>query len=156
MQTNSESSDNSVLVLLAPGFAEGQVVHYTSSLRKNQVPVSIVGLSRQHVSGMNGLAFQPDYSLNQLPSDKNPLLVLIAGGYQYLASLMADPRVHTLLGNTLKKGYVAADETAESLIPFTNAQAILKGSHFITPNKRSSDEFIQYLTNLVKEKLLPT
>ena len=157
MQQEQEIAEESVLVLLAPGFEESQVVHYTSTLRKNKIPVSVVGLSSRHVNGTYGLAIQPDYSLNQLPSNKNYRLILITGGYNYLASLMADPRVHKLLDNTLQHdGYIAADETAESIIPYTNAKAILNGDHFLTPKKMSRDEYTQKLISLVKHSPLPS
>ncbi len=144
--------DDAVLVLLAPGFEERETAHYISCMRESNVPVSLIGLSTQQVSGRNGLTFHPDRSLNQLPTDKTYPLVLMLGGYQYLSSLMADPRVHQLLDKTFRQdGYVAADETAESIIRYTNANALLNGRrHFITPQKRNRDEFVQHLINLVK------
>ena len=149
-------TEGSVLVLLASGFEEEQIVHYTTYMRKNDVPASLIGLSPQQVSGTHGLSFQPDYSLNQLPCQETYPLVLMLGGYDYLACLMADPRVHQLIDDTFAgEGYVAAAETVEAIIPYTNAKTLLQEQRFITQKNRSHDEFAQYLVGLVRKVPLP-
>ena len=146
-----------VLVLLAPGFAETEVAHFTSSMRDNKVPTTLVGLTTQQVSGHYGLSVNPDNSLNQLPDDKEYPLALVLGGYKYLSSLMADPRVHRLLGKILNEdGYVAVDKTAEPFIPYTTAKSLLNGDNFVTPKDMNREEFTQYLINLVKSGPLPS
>ena len=149
-------ADKSVIILLAPGFAETETAHYISYMRENKIPVSLVGLSAQQVSGTHGLSFHPDCSLNQLPCQKNHPLVLMLGGYDYLASLMADPRVHQLLDDAEERNaIVAADETAATVIPYTNAKFLLKRQNFITQKDMNQDEFAHYLVQLVqKEPLL--
>ena len=141
-----------VLILLAPGFAERQVIHHTSCMRESGVPISLVGLSAQAVSGQQGIAVQPDCSLNDLPAETAYPLILMSGGYQYISSLLADPRVHRLLANTLEQdGYVAASELAGAILPHTNAKTLLQGCHFITQNNMDLNEFTQHLISLVAD-----
>jgi 4-methyl-5(b-hydroxyethyl)-thiazole monophosphate biosynthesis len=144
------SSGKRVLILLAPGFEERQIIHHTSCMRESGVPTSLVGLSTQSVSGQHGIAVQPDCSLNDLPRETDYSLVLMSGGYQYVSSLLADPRVHQLLSNILKQeGYIAANELAGAILPHTNAKALLQGCHFITQNNMDLNEFTQHLISLV-------
>lgn len=145
--------EDSVLVLLAPGFAEEQLEYYADYMRQNALPVSLIGLSVQSVNSVDGSPQNPDYTLNQLPPQSTYPLILMLGGYDYLASLMSDPRVHQLIGETLEgDGYVAADETAESMLRYTNAHDLLKREHFLTPKNMDKSEFVQYLVDLVKKK----
>jgi putative intracellular protease/amidase len=119
-------------------------------MRESGVPTSLVGLSTQSVSGQHGIAVQPDCSLNDLPRETDYSLVLMSGGYQYVSSLLADPRVHQLLSNILKQdGYIAANELAGAILPHTNAKALLQGCHFITQNNMDLNEFTQHLISLV-------
>jgi putative intracellular protease/amidase len=141
-----------VLILLAPGFAEKQVIHHTSCMRESGVPTSLVGLSAQSVSGQQGIAIQPDCSLNDLPRESAYPLILMSGGYQYVSSLLADPRVHQLLAHTLEQnGYVAASELAGAILPHSNAKTLLQGCHFITQNDMDLNEFTQHLISLVAD-----
>lgn len=153
MKQYQQLPDDSVIVLLAPGFSETQMDYYAGFLRQNSVPVSMIGLSIQSVNSINGCSLSPDYTLNQLPPQQTYPLVLMLGGYDYLASLMADPRVHQLIGDTLERdGYVAADETAESMLPYTNAKALLKRERFLTPKSMEQNEFAQYLIDILRKK----
>jgi putative intracellular protease/amidase len=141
-----------VLILLAPGFAERQVIHHTTCMRESGVPTALVGLSTQPVSGQQGIAVQPDCSLNDLSSETAYPLILMSGGYQYISSLLADPRVHQLLANTLEQnGYVAANELAGAILPHTNAKTLLQGCHFITQKNMDLNEFIRHLISLVAD-----
>jgi putative intracellular protease/amidase len=144
------SSGKRVLILLAPGFEERQIIHHTSCMRESGVPTSLVGLSTQSVSGQHGIAVQPDCSLNDLPRETDYSLVLMSGGYQYVSSLLADPRVHQLLSNILKQdGYIAANVLAGASLPHPNAKALLPGCHFITQNNMDLKAFTQQLFSVV-------
>ena len=146
------SSEKCVLILLAPGFEERQVIHHTSCLRENGVPTSLVGLSAQAVCGSHGIAVNPDCSLNDLCPEMAYPLVLMSGGYQYVSSLLADPRVHQLLDNTRKKeGYIAANELAGVILPHTSVKTLLQGCHFITQDNMNLDEFTHHLISLVTD-----
>jgi putative intracellular protease/amidase len=154
MNCQSTHSTRPILILLAPGFEEDQIVHQLSYLRDNGVCVSLVGLSTQCVKGLRGIALHPDCSLNQLAPDTTYPLVVMTGGYQFISSLLADPRVHQLLGDTLEKeGYVAANETAGAILPYTNAKKLLNGksqSQFITQQDMNLEEFTRHLMSLVQ------
>lgn len=152
MSTCHASSGKKVLILLAPGFEESQIIHYTSCMRQSGVPTSLVGLSAQAVSGVHGIAVNPDCSLNDLPVESDYPLVLISGGYQYVSSLLADPRVHQLLDNTRKReGYIAANELAGAILPHTNAKRLLEGCRYVTQNSMNLDEFTHHLISLVAD-----
>ena len=146
------SSERRVVILLAPGFEERQVVHHTSCMRERGVPISLVGLSAQAVSGVHGIAVNPDCSLNDLCPETAYPLVLMSGGYQYVSSLLADPRVHQLLAKTRQEdGYIAANELAGAILPHSNAKGLLNGCHFVTQNKMDLDEFTHHLISLVAD-----
>jgi putative intracellular protease/amidase len=103
-----EKSDKTVLVLLAPGFEEADVVTITRTLRRAGIAVALVGLTAGPIRGNYGLALASDRTLNEIELDV-PAAVVLPGGTSSATHMAGDPRVHALLRRVVEAGaYVFA------------------------------------------------
>jgi hypothetical protein len=141
---------NQVFILIAPGFEEKQTVHFLSSMREAGIPVSLIGLSADDISGLHGIMLHPDYALGEIPAHEAGALVVMPGGRQCISGLMADPRVHQLLQNTVtQQGYIAATKSAENILPHTHFKNILTCENFKPQGEMEFNEFTDHLIKLV-------
>jgi putative intracellular protease/amidase len=105
-----------VLVLLAGGFEEKDVVTVTRTLRRAGLPVKLVGLTAGLVRGAYGLSLLPDATLSEVDAEQ-PQAIVVPGGLHSSHHLRADPRVHALLGRVVTQGsYVVALASADSVL----------------------------------------
>jgi 4-methyl-5(b-hydroxyethyl)-thiazole monophosphate biosynthesis len=100
--------NNHALVLLAPGFEEGDVIYCLDRLRAAGVAVSLAAISLGLIKSAHGLSIRPDCTLDQLPADVSYRLVIVPGGRQSTAVLLTDPRIHRLLNAVRDNGGVLA------------------------------------------------
>lgn len=143
------STSDKIFILLAPGFEESTVVFCLEQMREAGLSVSLVSLSTGLVSGLHGLVLRPDYSLDQLLPGLSCRLVIVPGSRQCASSLLADPRVHHLLRNTLNGGgFIVSTTTATPLLKQTEIST-LRPTHFISQEDIEIFELINQLTNLV-------
>ncbi len=141
---------NPVFILVAPGFEETAIVHHLSALRQEGIPTALIGLSSRGVNGLHGIKLNPDYSLSDLKSRQAGTLVLIPGGRQCIMKLMADPRVHHLIKNTIaSNGVLAVTRTAERVLPGTPFGSMLNGRNYLPQGDMHLNEFSDHLINLV-------
>lgn len=138
-----------ILILIAPGFAEGATVVCLERLREAGLPVSLVGLSAGLFTGRHGLTVRPDCSLDQLSLAIPQRLVIVPGGSQSTTSLLSDPRVHQLLSVTLESsGYVVAMSSAESHLAQAGIPVPSQASRYIAQSNIELERFIHRLINI--------
>lgn len=140
--------NNTTAVLLAAGFEEETVVALLCQLREAGLPVSLIGLSAQPLSGTHGVKLCPDEVLTDLPKDATFRLIVIPGNGRCVQSLLISPCFHRLLKNTLADdGYVATLDTA---VPALEAAGIPRyaanPAHYLRQNHISLNNFITRLT----------
>ncbi|MBK7920694.1 MAG: DJ-1/PfpI family protein [Chloroflexi bacterium] len=141
---------NKVLILLAPGFEEAEVIPCMTQLRKASLPVSLVGLTSGQVTGWHGLSICPDVALDEVGDYGALKLVVIPGGRQCATMLLIDPRVHRLLNTVIEQeGRVGVMRTA---VPITTQSGLLPTSmdvHFVLQNRENIDGFVAELLRLM-------
>ena len=107
---------DSILVLLAPGFDELAVASVVQILRRAGLHVELVGLTAGPVRGGYGLSLTPDKPLSEAEGDQ-PVAVVLPGGKEGAQRLNADPRVHGLLRRAFEEGaYIAALDAAQAVL----------------------------------------
>lgn len=116
MVSHQVSSQNQALILIAAGFCEQSVVQCLSQMREAGLAVSLIGLSAGLIRSLHGVVILPDYSLEQLSPVGSPRLVIVPGSKQSVSALLADPRVHKLLHDTLEHGGFVAATTAAQIV----------------------------------------
>lgn len=95
-----------VFIVLADGFAEESIVTCLCRLRDAGLEVDVVGPGGGLIKGGHGLWIRPDLSLEQMEPEVlvttvPHALVLCGGGCSI--RLMADPRVHRVMAQTLQQ-----------------------------------------------------
>jgi len=101
-QVMSKTRRTQVILLLADGFDEAAVSVILTALRQIGLAVTVVGLRARRVSGAHGLTIVPNTSLDRLLGESLSISALILpGGLGYLSRLQIDPRVSTLLQQTM-------------------------------------------------------
>ena len=146
MVSHQASSQNQTLILIAPGFREESVVQCLSQMREAGLAVSLVGLSAGLIRSLHGVVMLPDCSLEQLSPLGSPQLVIVPGGKQSVSALLADPRVHKLLDDTLENGgFVAATTTAQIVLAEANYPKSGREAHFLTQEGLEMGEYVKQL-----------
>lgn len=129
MALGSITPNHKVLILLASGFEEVPVVYCLGQMREAGIGVALVGLSGGPVGSTHGLVVKPDCSLEQVPQTVPYKLIILPGDKECVSALVADPRVHRLMSQTVgNDGYVGVMPVAET---------VLRTGGFITPNNES-------------------
>ena len=138
------------LFLLAPGFEASTFTYCLDRLREAGIAVSVIGLTTGLVKSSHGLSVRPDCSLAQVDCKKVPRLIIIPDGQKSTPSLLADPRVHMLLENTLERnGFVAAMTTAESQFRQAGIPRPSLLPQFITQGDLTIDHYTAKLIDLL-------
>ncbi len=119
-------------------------------LQKKGVPVSVVGLTPDLLSGLHGLTIRPDFSLSEfiqlITVERNLYSLIISGGHEGAAVLFADPRVHKLVPDILNAGnYVAAMLPAQQMLNQIGIPSPQQTSQFIPQNDLETNEFVDQL-----------
>ncbi len=90
-------------ILLADGFEEIEAVAVIDILRRANLDVLIVGLSKEPVSSARNVKIVPDVSIDDVdPSTLD--LVVLPGGLGGVENLKKDPRVERLIKGVAEKG----------------------------------------------------
>ncbi|HFQ94596.1 MAG TPA: hypothetical protein ENK32_11335, partial [Anaerolineae bacterium] len=153
MVQGNPHQNNHTAVFLAAGFEEEPVVSLLCQLRDAGLPVSLIGLSSQPLTGNYGVTLCPDEILTDLPKDATFHLIVIPGNGRSVQSLLVSPHFHRLLKNTLAEdGCVAALDTA---VPALEAAGIPRyaanPNHYIRQNHTPLNDFITRLTHLTQD-----
>lgn len=152
MTSLDKQGQRRILILLAPGFEEGPIVYCLDRMREAGLPVSLVGPSPRWIRGIHGISVRTDYSLEQLEPQIPHQLIVVSGGRQHIASLLADPRVRDLFQSVQEsKGHVAATLSAESPLVQAGIHTLSHDSLFVQHGKMSVDEFANRLIEMVSE-----
>lgn len=110
------AAKDQILILLASGFEESDVITVARRLRHASLLVVLVGLSANPLRGAYGLSLAPDRTLSQVEVEAAQA-VMLPGGRHGVRQLAGDPRVHALLHQVLEQGgYVLALDTARVVL----------------------------------------
>ncbi len=139
-----------VSILIGPYFNEESLVACLCRLLKKGVPVSVVGLTPDLLTGLHGLTVRPDFSLSEfiqlVTVEHNPHSLIIPGGHEGTAVLFSDPRVHKLVPDILKAGnYVAAMLPAQQMLNQVGIPSPQQTNQFIPQNDLETGEFVDQL-----------
>ncbi|HID50608.1 MAG TPA: hypothetical protein EYP41_01045 [Anaerolineae bacterium] len=147
--------NNSTAVFLAAGFEEETVVSLLCQLREAGLPVSLIGLPSQPLTGNYGVTLCPDEILTDLPKDTIFHLIVIPGNGRSVHSLLISPRFHHFLKNTLAEdGYVAALDTAVPALETAGIPCYAANSaHYLRQNRIPLNDFISHLTRLTENSI---
>jgi putative intracellular protease/amidase len=100
-----------VLVVIADGFDEKEIVAFLSLLRQEGLCVKSVGLTSGLTGGTHGVWLKPDLTFTDVEGfmDATPIsVVILPEGGQNLARMENDPRVHRLLRRVVaQRGRIA-------------------------------------------------
>lgn len=96
-----------VLVPLADGFEEIEAVTVVDVLRRAGVEVCTAGLAALRVTGSHGIVVEADATLDAVGAEAFDMIVL-PGGLPGATRLRDDPRILSLLRETLADGRYAA------------------------------------------------
>ncbi|MCA9994325.1 MAG: DJ-1/PfpI family protein [Anaerolineales bacterium] len=106
-------------ILVAPYFDEVAVVTCLAEVRRAGFTAVLVGTTSNALNGRCGIRFHPDKSLTEI-SEQPPeakQVVMIAGGAESAAVVLADPRVHQLMQQVLHhEGYVVGLQGTQQLL----------------------------------------
>lgn len=145
----AQLSHSDVLLLIAPGFEEGPVTYCIENMRQAGLAILLIGLSPSLIRSQHGMAVRPDALLGQLPPVMDHRLVIIPGGVQCASALLAEPRVHRLIEETVARGgYLAATMTAQEILSTAIPRLNDKHAYVKTQNGRSLREFVSELFDL--------
>ncbi|MCP4416676.1 MAG: DJ-1/PfpI family protein [Chloroflexi bacterium] len=94
MLSTASAQNNNVALLIAPGFAESDVVFCLSEMRSSGTSVSLLGLTNNLIHSQHGLVVRPDLSLNQVAHNNTFHLLIIPGNYECVVNLLTSPNFH--------------------------------------------------------------
>jgi putative intracellular protease/amidase len=115
------SATGTVLIPVASEFHEGTIVYFLEHLREAGISVSLVSLSNRLIRGYHGMVIKADFSLGQIPLHSDHKLLILPGGKACASALLADPRIHQLIDETLdNRGLVAAMPEMEVMLEQSN------------------------------------
>jgi putative intracellular protease/amidase len=135
-----------VLLLIADGFEEQPVAACLSQLRAAGVGVDLLAPAAGLVTGAHGMVVRPDRSIESLPSGAAPDLLVVPGGAQCTARLLADPRVHRLLGEgAAQPPYVAAFRDAEPAMTQAGLPAAIGPERYRAQGRQPLPEYLRQL-----------
>ena len=136
-----------VLILLAPGFLEGDLLFTVDRLREAGVQVQMTAMTSNCVGGQHGIVVCPDRILTEV-NDESYQAVVIPGGWQCGATLLSDPRIHQLVNGVLNtEGYAVAMAQAHHYVG-----DIWGGepAGFISQTNSTIEQFTGRLLNLLR------
>jgi putative intracellular protease/amidase len=141
---------NQALILLAPGFIESTTVSCLQYLREAGFAVGLVGLSAGLTRGHYGLEVQADCALSQIQPSHSPRLLVIPDGKEAVAMLLADPRVHRLIRQTVRDdGRVAVMPMAEAGLRRASLLSAANESSFLLQGSMSLRDFLSRMVALL-------
>ena len=99
-----------VMVMLAPGFEEGETVEILDVLRRGGFHVDSVSIAGEQVSGAHKITIKADKVLGKdLKAYQGYDMIVLPGGWTGVDNMIADQRVHELVRHYDKSGkWVAA------------------------------------------------
>jgi hypothetical protein len=96
------------------------------------------------------LVIRPDCSLEQVPRTGPYKLIILPGDKECVSALVADPRVHRLVEQTIENdGYVGVLPVAECVLRTVGFINTTNEAHFIT-HKNGLDSFTQRLVDIAE------
>lgn len=151
-----------MLVIVADGFEETEVIAFMSILRQAGLCVKSVGLTSGLVSSIHGVWLMPDLTLadiDDLIDTKSVSAVILPGGRQNLSRLKADPRVHRLLRQVVaQRGRIVTNseglQVPRAAAIWTNAPVEMDENPelpvLLRKPEQSPEAFAQYLAQRLK------
>lgn len=116
-----------VLIFLAPGFEEIEALAQVDILRRGEVNVMMVAVSDSLiVKGAHNIPVEADIKMADLPSDSEPLAIVLPGGMPGASNLFADKKLIELLIKQNSKGKLIAAICASPGVVLAQS-GILKG-----------------------------
>ena len=150
----------SVLVVLAPGFEEGETVEILDVVRCGGFPTDSVSIAGEMVPGAHNITIKADKVLgNELTQFKNYDMIVLPEGWTGVDNMLADERLLDLVRHYDQSGkFVAAMCAAPKVLAKAD---ILKGKTMTAyPGKHTEPNYIDanYVKDVVvkKKKLVKT
>ncbi len=141
------------LILLSSGYDEFTAVYLLWQIREAGFPVLLVGLQAGPVVSTHGVVIHPDCSLDQLTADTTCRLIVMTGEKRCAISLLADPRVHQLIHDTVNKdGFLVATGSATSVLKEMGVLAAITDARFIAAAGMEVPEFTTHLLHLLQKE----
>lgn len=148
MTPGRQDGSGQILILLAPGFEEGDAIYCLDRLRRAGLPVSLVSVSAGLIRSRHGLSVRPDRLIEGGNGESPPRLILIPGGRESTAVLLTDPRVHRLFAAARDGGgTIAAMATAAPVLSEAGVAAAMPPERFLTQGRDDVAAFSERLLN---------
>lgn len=94
-----------VMVMLAPGFEEGETVEILDVLRRGGFHVDSVSIAGEQVRGAHKITIKADKVLGKdLKAYQDYDMIVLPGGWTGVDNMIADQRVHELVRHYDKSG----------------------------------------------------
>ncbi|MCA9967897.1 MAG: DJ-1/PfpI family protein [Anaerolineales bacterium] len=150
------ASSQCIAILLTAGYDDEFALSAVARMRDAGLPAYLISPSSNPIRGTHGIIVQPDHTLDEVYKQDCFQMVVFPGNRQCITTLLADPRTHTLVTNTLQaSGYVAATKDTQELV----AQVVLRKQHnhpqFLRQEGLPTNEFIQSLIEVRKRTKQP-
>lgn len=145
------ASSQCIGILLTAGYDDEFALFAVAKMREAGLPAYLISPSNHPVRGTHGIVVHPDHTLDEVYDQNCFQMVILPGNRQCIATLLADPRTHTLVNNTLQRsGFVAATKDTEDIV----AQLVLRKQdyhpQFLRQERLPTGEFIQSLIEVRK------
>lgn len=150
------ASSQCISILLTAGYDDEFTLSAVAKMRDAGLPTYLISPNNHPVRGTHGIIVQPDHTLDEVYDQNCFQMVILPGNRQCIATLLADPRTHTLVHSTLdRNGYVAATKDTQEIV----GQLILRKQHahpqFLRQEGLPITEFIQTLIEVRKQTAQP-
>jgi putative intracellular protease/amidase len=148
MRRKKADNNGEIVILLAPGFAEGDAIYCLDRLRRAGLPVALVSVSMGLIRSRRGLSVRPDRLIGEGNGETPPRLLLIPGGRESTALLLTDPRVHRLFAAVRDGGgTIAAMATAAAALSEAGLDAATPPERFLAQREEDVTAFSERLLN---------
>ncbi len=149
------ASSQCIGILLTTGYDDEFTLLAVARMRQAGLPAYLISPGGGPVRGAHGIIVQPDHTLDEVYEQNCFQMIVLPGSRQSVATMLADPRTHTLVNSTLQQaGFVAATRDTEEIV----AQLVLrKQTHpqFLRQESLPTGEFIQTLIEVRKQMKPP-
>lgn len=143
-----------ILVVVADGFDEKEIVTFLSLLRQEGLCVKSVGLTSGLTGGTHGVWLKPDLTFADVEDfmDATPIsMVILPEGGQNLVRMENDPRVHRLLRQVVaQRGRIATGPEGLRIVRAAEAQGNGQGEVVLV---RRPDQLPGAFTRYLIERL---
>lgn len=138
-----------IFILIAAQFDERAVIDCVCAMREEGVSAKLVGIIPGLIKGGQGVYLKPDLSLSQLENDKlmsRKWVLVLPGGEDCVAALLAEPRVHFLIHSWVRAdGLIAVMSPAHRLLAMIDVDCDKVGTRFFLEDRAHGSDFSQQL-----------